>query len=47
MLIPSLAHVPGQGVKVDHAAIVEILLQQLDDEREFSHYELYEDLSPF
>lgn len=28
-----LAYVPGQSVKVDHAAVVEILLQQLDDER--------------
>ncbi|KAH8118697.1 ARM repeat-containing protein [Phellopilus nigrolimitatus] len=28
------AYVPGQGVKVHHAAIVEILLQQLDDEHD-------------
>ncbi|KAL5507888.1 hypothetical protein ACEPAH_5506 [Sanghuangporus vaninii] len=28
------AYVPGQNVKVDHAAIVEILLQQLDDEHD-------------
>jgi vacuole morphology and inheritance protein 14 len=27
---------PGQGVKVDHAAIVEILINQLDEERESS-----------
>jgi vacuole morphology and inheritance protein 14 len=25
---------PGQGVKVDHAAIIEILINQLDEERE-------------
>jgi vacuole morphology and inheritance protein 14 len=27
---------PGQGVKVDHAAIIEILINQLDEERESS-----------
>lgn len=32
-LVRCQAWLPGQGVKVDHAAIVEILLKQLDDER--------------
>lgn len=27
--------IPGQGVKIDYAAIVEILLQQLDEQREY------------
>jgi hypothetical protein len=27
------AWIPGQGVKVDYAAIVEILIQQLDNQR--------------
>lgn len=27
------AWMPGQGVKVDYAAIIEILIQQLDNER--------------
>lgn len=30
------AYAPGLGVKVNHAAIVEILLQQLDDDRKSS-----------
>lgn len=29
-----LAWIPGQGVKVDHAAIVEILIDQLQPSRE-------------
>lgn len=29
----SAAWLPGQGVRIDYAAIVEILLQQLDDQR--------------
>ena len=27
------AWIPGQGVKIDYAAIIEILVQQLDGER--------------
>lgn len=30
-----LAYVPGQNVKVDHAAIVEILLSQLGEDRKY------------
>ena len=26
--------IPGQGVRIDYAAIIEILLQQLDGERQ-------------
>lgn len=29
------AWIPGQGVKIDYAAIVEILIQQLDDQRAY------------
>lgn len=29
------AWVPGQGVRIDYAAIVEILIQQLDGDRMF------------
>jgi vacuole morphology and inheritance protein 14 len=27
------AWIPGQGVKIDYAAIIEILIEQLDGER--------------
>lgn len=30
-----LAWVPGQGVKIDYAAVIEILIQQLDSERQW------------
>jgi hypothetical protein len=29
-----LAYAPGQGVHIDHPAIVEILISQLDSQRE-------------
>jgi len=36
--LTSLAWIPGQGVKIDYASIVEILIQQLDGERERSAF---------
>lgn len=32
-----LAWMPGQGVRVDYASIIEILIQQLDSDRESLH----------
>ena len=32
--LTSPAWLPGQGVKIDYASVVEILIQQLDGERE-------------
>lgn len=31
------AYVPGQGVHIDHPAIVEILISQLDSQRKMHH----------
>jgi hypothetical protein len=38
MLIIFTAWIPGQGVKVDYPAIVEILIQQLIEERQSKIY---------
>ncbi len=35
MLTPLAVWVPGQGVRIDYSAIIEILIQQLDGERKF------------
>ena len=32
--ISTLAWIPGQGVRIDYAAIIEILIEQLDGERQ-------------
>lgn len=41
VLMPDEAWVPGQAVVVDHAAIVEILIQQLDPSRKHTFAHLY------
>lgn len=38
MLTRIQAWIPGLGVKIDYAAIVEILIQQLDDQPDRGYY---------